>query len=123
MATTQLLTGLDGEEGMADQVQDLGGRDNILEPFRERYERATTDEERIEASRDLNDALLEELRLLPHTDDPEQALTRRNLELQLRELTRKHDAYDIAADRFEEESATLFAKVALTFDMVDGDEE
>ena len=82
-----------------------------------------TDEERIEAARDLNDALLEELRLLPHTDDPEQALTRRNLELQLHELTRKHNAYDVAVDRFEEESATLFALVALTFDMVEAGEE
>lgn len=123
MATTQLLTTLDAEEEMAAQVQDLGGRDTMLQPLRERYERATTDEERIEAARDLNDALLEELRLLPHTDDPEQALTRRNLELQLHELTRKHDAYDVAVDRFEEESATLFALVALTFDMVEAGEE
>ena len=123
MAATQVIASLDKEMDMANQVQELGGRPNMLEPFRRRYENATTDEERIAAARMLNNALLEELRLLPHTDDPEQALARRNLELQLNELTRKHDAYEVAVTHLEDESATPFAQVALTFDMAERDSE
>jgi serine/threonine protein kinase len=119
MAQTQLVDTLARELDMADQVEDLGARSEVLDPFRRRYEAAETDEQRIKAARELNDALLEEIRLLPSLDDPEQELARRNLELQLNDLGRKHDAYDLAAGHLEEEEATPFAQVALTFNMAD----
>ena len=119
LAQTQLVSTLAGELDMADQVLELGARPEVLEPFRKRYEAAETDEQRIKAARELNDALLEEIRLLPALNEPEQELARRNLELQLNDLGRRHDAYDLAASHLEEEEATPFAQVALTFDMAD----
>ena len=118
-AQAQLLESLSAELHIANEVASMGARDEVLRPFRERYEAAETPEDRIDAARELTQALHEELRLLPPAESPEQELARRNLELQLNELTRKHDAYDLASGRLEEQTDTPFAQVALTFDMVD----
>ncbi len=105
------------ERQIADGAEDLGARAEVLETFRERHETATTDEERILASRDLTDALQVELGLLPTSEDPKKEQARRDLEIQLNEHTRRHTAYDRARSAQKEQASTPFAWVATTFRM------
>jgi len=117
LARSELVNALAHEQQIADEAEALGARSEVLRPFRERHETATTDGERIRASRDLTDVLQVELGLLPTSDDSEKELARRDLEIQLNENARRHTAYQHARSSLDEQSSTPFAQIARTFDM------
>lgn len=115
-AEDQLAVAVLSQEELAEQLIEMGARDTSLKALIARTESEDV-EERIEASKDLSDAMLDELRTLPQSDDPEMELKRRSLELQVQDLNRAHERRSQALGQWREASDGVTGGMAIRLGM------
>jgi serine/threonine protein kinase len=111
--TVQLDQALTGQLGLVDELIQLGARPAILDPYVERYQRAESDRDRFKAAEALSGAMLEELRMLPATDEPELVQRRRQAEVQLHHSRERYHAYLEAMEAWGQGASTVKGTLAI----------
>lgn len=115
-AEDQLAVAVLSQEELAEQLVEMGARESSLYALVARTESEDV-EERIEASKELSDAMLDELRTLPQSDDPQAELKRRSLELQIQDLNRAHERRSQALGQWREASDGVAGGMAIRLGM------
>lgn len=115
-ADDQLAQAVRSQEEMATQLMEMGARGPALTALVERTQ--TEDpQEAIAASKQLSDAMLDELRMLPPNTDPAEELRRRSLELQIQDLGRAHKRRAAALGEWQHASDGVTGGMAVRLGM------
>jgi hypothetical protein len=93
ISATQLSHAIEGTMPLYSELVTMGAREPVLSPFLDRYQRAEDELGRYAAALDLCDAMLQELRVLPSTEDTAQVQRRREVEVQLNHLRSQYEAW------------------------------
>ena len=112
-AEVQLDQAVAGQQDMVAELVALGARPSILDPYVERLKRAEDERSRFEAAAELTGAMLEELRLLPATDDPAQVQKRREAEMKLNHASERYQSYLEAMDGWQAGAGTMTGTLAI----------
>lgn len=115
-ADDQLAQAVRSQAEMANQLMEMGAREPSLTAL---LERTQTDDpqEAIQASKQLSDAMLDELRMLPPNTDPAEELRRRSLELQIQDLGRAHERRASALGEWQQASDGVTGGMAVRLGM------
>jgi hypothetical protein len=115
-ADDQLAQAVASQREMATQLTEMGARGPALDALVKATE--TDDPQaRIAASKQLSDAMLDELRMLPQNTDSAEELKRRSLELQIQDLGRAHERRSEALGQWEQASSGVTGAMAIRLGM------
>ncbi len=115
-AEDQLSQAVVSQEQMAAELIEMGARGPALEALVKRTDTGTP-QEQVQASKQLSDAMLDELRLLPANTDPAEELRRRSLELQIQDLGRAHERRASALGEWQQASDGVTGGMAIRLGM------
>ena len=115
-AEDQLAQAVLSQEEMATELAAISARGPALQALIKATE--TSDPQlRLVASKQLSDAMLDELRMLPPNTDPAEELKRRSLELQIQDLGRAHERHAKALGEWQESSERVTGAMAILMRM------
>jgi serine/threonine protein kinase len=115
-AEDQLAQAVLSQREMATQLAVLGTRGPSLKAMVKATERGDP-QARVAASKQLSDAMLDELRMLPPNTDPAEELKRRSLELQIQDLGRAHERRAEALGQWQHASDGVTGGMAIRLGM------
>jgi serine/threonine protein kinase len=115
-AEDQLAQAVLSQEEMATELAAISARGPALQALVKATE--TGDPQlRFVASKQLSDAMLDELRMLPPNTDPAEELKRRSLELQIQDLGRAHERHAKALGQWQQASEKVTGNMAILLRM------